>query len=76
MCVRVCDVNKGRQRNVEKKKRRKHLNTDKFDDLFLNRALHCNRMIIHTNGGMRRADMQKKETKCTVDFMISNMKNI
>jgi len=60
MCVCMCDVNKGRQRNVEKKKTRTNSMILVF---FLNRALHCNKMIIHTNGGMRIAGMQKKKTQ-------------
>lgn len=61
MYVCIYDVNKGRQRNVEIKK---------FDDLFLNRAWHCNTHK-RWDENSRHA---KKKTKCTVDFMISNRK--
>jgi hypothetical protein len=50
-------------------KKKQDLNADKFDDLFLNRALHCNQMIIHTNGGMRIVHMQKKRNVQLSDLM-------
>jgi len=59
--VYMCDVNKGRQRNVEKKM----FEHGEVWWSFLNRALHCNQMIIHTNGGMRIADMQKHNVQST-----------
>lgn len=58
--IYVCDVNKGRQRNVEKKKRNK-----RFDDLVLNRALHCNQMIIHLK--REHIHIRKKDIEGEID---------